>query len=113
MHEHRRLALPMALWIGQRQGDLPRLPWSAYDGEYIHLRQSKGGRRIIPASEDLKAALAEIPRTATTILTNMDGMSWTEDGFRTSWGKAWVKAGIGEEPPDVMSRLSTPWRFRD
>jgi integrase len=27
-----KLALVLALWTGQRQGDLLRLPWSAYDG---------------------------------------------------------------------------------
>jgi hypothetical protein len=37
------LPLLLALWTGQRQGDLLRLPWSAYDGKYIRLRQSKGG----------------------------------------------------------------------
>jgi integrase len=37
------LPLLLALWTGQRQGDLLRLPWSAYDGEHIRLRQSKTG----------------------------------------------------------------------
>jgi integrase len=40
------LPLLLALWTGQRQGDLLRLPWSAYDGTHIRLRQSKGGRPI-------------------------------------------------------------------
>ena len=31
-------ALILALHTGQRQGDLLRLPWSAYDGERIRLR---------------------------------------------------------------------------
>ena len=39
------LALMLALWTGQRQGDLLRLPWSAYDGARIRLAQSKTGRR--------------------------------------------------------------------
>lgn len=41
-----RLALVLALWTGQRQGDLLRLPWSSYDGSHLRLRQSKTGRRI-------------------------------------------------------------------
>ncbi len=41
---HLHLPLMLALWTGQRQGDLLRLPWSAYDGKHIRLRQSKGGR---------------------------------------------------------------------
>jgi hypothetical protein len=34
-------AVVLALWTGQRQGDLLALPWSAYDGKHIRLRQSK------------------------------------------------------------------------
>lgn len=43
--EELKLALVLALWTGQRQGDLLRLPWSLYDGTHIRLRQSKTGRR--------------------------------------------------------------------
>ena len=35
------LALVMALWIGQRQGDLLALQWDAYDGTTIRLTRSK------------------------------------------------------------------------
>src|SRR5262249_23860936 len=35
------LPLLLAPWTGQPQGDLLRLPWSAYDGTHIRLRQSK------------------------------------------------------------------------
>src|SRR5262249_45634540 len=38
-----RLALLLAINTGQRQGDLLRLPWSAYDGGQINLRQRKTG----------------------------------------------------------------------
>jgi integrase len=31
---------------------------------------------------------------STLVLTNSRGRPWTSDGFRTSWGKACVKAGI-------------------
>jgi integrase len=55
---HLHLPLLLALWTGQRQGDLLRLPWSAYDGTHIRLRQSKTGRRVeIKAGAPLKAAL--------------------------------------------------------
>lgn len=45
--EELQLALVLALWTGQRQGDLLRLPWSAYDGKTIKLKQSKTGRRVV------------------------------------------------------------------
>ena len=55
---HLHLPLLLALWTGQRQGDLLRLPWSAYDGTHIRLKQSKTGARItIPVAAPLKAAL--------------------------------------------------------
>ena len=34
---HLHLPLLLALWTGQRQGDLLRLTWSAYDGTHIRL----------------------------------------------------------------------------
>jgi integrase len=53
-----RLPLLLALWTGQRQGDLLRLPWSAYNGTHIKLRQSKTGAPVaIPVGAPLKAAL--------------------------------------------------------
>jgi integrase len=92
---HLHLALLLALWTGQRQGDLLRLPWSAYDGSRIRLRQSKGGRRVvIPVGAPLKSALDAMPKRATVILVNSEGVPWTSDGFRASWGKACAKAGI-------------------
>jgi integrase len=94
---HLHLALLLALWTGQRQGDLLRLPWSAYDGTYIRLRQSKTGRRVeIKVGAPLKAALDATPKRSPIILTNKAGRPWTERGFRTSWHLARIKAGITE-----------------
>ncbi len=42
-----RLALLLALWTGQRQGDLLSLRWNAYDGSVFRFRQSKTGRRVV------------------------------------------------------------------
>jgi integrase len=92
---HLHLPLILALWTGQRQGDLLRLPWSAYDGEYIRLRQSKTGVRVkIPVGAPLKAMLDKTPRVATVILTTTRHTAWTEGGFQASFGKASDKAGI-------------------
>jgi integrase len=92
---HLHLPLLLALWTGQRQGDLLRLPWSAYDGKHIRLRQSKGGARVvIPVGAPLKAALDASPKRSTIIVTTADGKPWTPDGFRASWGKACKRAGV-------------------
>lgn len=94
--------LMMAIWTGQRQGDLLRLTWSAYDGTHIRLEQSKTKARVtVKVADELKAILdakraslmvREI--AAVTILTTARGKSWTSDGFRTSWAKAVLEAGI-------------------
>jgi integrase len=92
---HLHLPLMLALWTGQRQGDLLRLPWSAYDGATIRLRQSKTGARVvIPVGAPLKAALDATPKRSTIILANSDGKPWTSDGFRASWRKACAVAGV-------------------
>jgi integrase len=89
------LAFLLAVWTGQRQGDLLALTWTAYDGASIRLRQSKTGRYVvIPVGAPLKAALDAEPRRAVTIMTTQAGLTWTPDGFRASWGKAARKAGI-------------------
>jgi integrase len=83
---HLHLALTLALWTGQRQGDLLRLTWSAYDGNTIRLQQSKTGERVvIPVGAPLKAALDAAKRQGPVILVNRDGQPWTADGFRSSW----------------------------
>jgi integrase len=101
---HLHLPLLLALWSGQREGDLLRLPWSAYDGTHIRLRprktitkrRPKGTMVVIPVGAPLKAVLDEGAKhkIGPVILTSTDKRPWTPDGFRASWGKACNKAGI-------------------
>lgn len=92
---HLHLPLLLALWTGQRQGDLLRLAWTQYDGQVIRLRQSKTGARVVvPVGAPLKAALDAISTRDGPILRTLDGKTWTADGFRVSWRKACAKASI-------------------
>ena len=92
---HLHLPLMLALWTGQRQGDLLRLPWSSYDGTHIRLRQSKTRAFVtIPVGAPLKALLEATPRRLPIILLNSDGRPWTSDGFSSSWRKACKRAGV-------------------
>lgn len=102
---HLHLALTLALWTGQRQGDLLKLTWGAFDGTHIRLKQSKTGARVVvpvgaplrAALEKAKARLADIPEgkpRPMTILATEGGTAWTESGFRASWRKAQAKAGV-------------------
>jgi integrase len=89
------LALLLALWTGQRQGDLLRLPWSAYDGKHIRLRQGKTGARVvIPVGAPLKAALDAAPKLSPIMLTNIGGKPWSGESFRSAWQRACKRAGI-------------------
>ena len=100
------LALKLALWTGQRQGDLLALTWSAYDGKHIRLKQQKTGARVVipvgrPLKEVLEAAksdladrmsvveIAELP-----ILTSFKGAPWDANNFRARWRQACDAAGI-------------------
>jgi hypothetical protein len=78
---------------GTAQGDLLRLPWSAYDGTHIRLRQSKTGTFVtIPVGAPLM--LGATPRRSPIILLNSDGRPWTKQGFSSSWRMACARAGI-------------------
>jgi integrase len=88
------LALELARWTGQRQGDLLRLTWTAYDGQYLTLRQQKTGAGVrVKVAAELKALLDAQKRRAVTIITNRAGRPYTE-GFRASWRKAMAAAGV-------------------
>ena len=118
---HLHLPLLLALWTGQRQGDLLRLTWFAYDGTNIRLRQSKSIRRgkrpvnvVLPVGAPLKAALDATPKRGSMILVNSDGRPWTPDGFRASWGKACDQAGISDVTFNdlrgtAVTRLALEW----
>jgi integrase len=56
--EHLKRAVLLALFSGQRRGDLVRIPWSAYDGRTLRLRQGKTGAvLVIPVHPVMKVEL--------------------------------------------------------
>ncbi|MGV7034766.1 tyrosine-type recombinase/integrase [Methylobacterium symbioticum] len=99
-----KLALHLALHTGQRQGDLLILPWSAYDGHAIRLKQGKSrrgtkeGRQLyIPCTAALRRALDAAPRRAIPILTKPDGMAWTKSAFHHAWSAAYDRSGLRDD----------------
>jgi integrase len=103
-------ALLLAIWTGQRQGDLLALTWDSYDGAYIRLEQGKAtgrnGRRVkVRVAKELRQVLAEIKQEQidrslnlrvpepSVILTNQKGRPWGK-GFRCAWRRAVATAGI-------------------
>ncbi|GJE78226.1 Tyrosine recombinase XerC [Methylorubrum suomiense] len=92
------LAMMLALHTGQRQGDLLTLPWSAYDGEAITLRQGKTRKLVyVPTTAALQVALASAPRRSPTILTMASGRPWLKRHFHTIWTETVKAAGIADD----------------
>ena len=94
-------AMILALHTGQRQGDLLRLPWSAYDGVKITLRQGKARRGRtqgpsvhIPCTSALRRMLDSMERTSPLILTTKTGQSFKKRYFARSWDEAMTTAGL-------------------
>ena len=88
---HLHLALMLALWTGQRQGDLLRLAWSSYDGTHIRLRQSKTGRRVCDPRLWC-AAQSDVGCNATPsspiMLTSTHGQPWTTEQLPGGMGSS-------------------------
>ena len=94
-------ALLLALHTGQREGDLLRLPWSAYDGKTIRLRQGKSrrGQRLgptieIPCTAALRRMLDGMERTSPLILSTRTGRSFKKRYFSQVWNRVMKKAAL-------------------
>jgi integrase len=94
-----RLALELALWTGQRQGDLLKLSWTAYKDGRLIFRQGKRKRKVdMPVHSTLRAVLDPQPRRAATILTTASGRPWQTEPrpvhFQHQWRRATLAAGL-------------------
>ncbi|MGY8669213.1 hypothetical protein Q3C01_43705 [Bradyrhizobium sp. UFLA05-109] len=92
-------ALILALHTGQREGDLLRLPWSAYKGTHIELRQGKARRHgstapliQIPCTTALRRMLDGMAQVSTLVLTTKTGQSLKARYFNTLWDRTMTKA---------------------
>ncbi len=93
--EHLRRVVLLALYTGQRRGDLIRLAWSNYDGQRIRLTQGKTGTSlIIPVHPSLMAAMDGWERRQATILVNDWGRPWRADTLSTGMKAALAKLGF-------------------
>lgn len=88
-------ALALAMFTGQRQGDLLKLTWANYDGELISLRQGKTGVRVnVPVIDSLKLILDSMDRNDLIILKSINGKPWKADHFRHQWRKYTLAAEL-------------------
>jgi integrase len=71
-----------AVFMGLRQGDLRKLPWSAYDGNALTWRITKrrkgdaGVKVTIPCVTALRLLLDSLPRNGPLIFTTVTGRAW-------------------------------------
>jgi integrase len=96
-----RPAVMLALFTGQREGDLLALRWSAYDGSHIKLRQSKSKRNgvagpvvEIPCIDPLRRTLDAMPRVSSYILTTKTGMPFKKRYFLRLIDQTMTDAGM-------------------
>jgi integrase len=94
-------AMILALHTGQRQGDLLRLPWSAYNGNTITLRQGKRRRGrspappvVVPCTAALRRMLDGMVRTSPLILTTKTGQSFKKRYFARLWDEMTTAAAL-------------------
>lgn len=97
-HPSMRLAVLLAANLGQREGDIRPLAWSRWDearGEF-EIRQHKTGTRIIvPATEELRQALAVAPRFGPVIVVSeRTGRPYQERAFQVLFRKLATAAGL-------------------
>lgn len=90
-----RLALELALWTGQRQGDLLTLAWTSYKDGRLTFRQGKRKRKVdMPVVASLRTLLDAQAAKATTILITPSGRPWGKVHFQHHWRKATLAAGL-------------------
>ncbi len=78
-------AAALALYTGQRQGDVLAMSWNRITDGGIELRQEKTGKALwLPLHRDLRSILDEIPKRSPRILTNARGIPWAS-GFKAAW----------------------------
>ena len=79
-------AVALALYSGQRQGDVLEMRRSDIVDGVLRVKQNKTGKlQYVPMHADLRAIIAEMPRNSVYLLTNSNGQPWSVDGFKTAW----------------------------
>lgn len=107
--EELRWVVALAAHTALRQGDLIRLPWSAFDGTSFTIMTRKRKRRVlIPATLSCRAVMGAIKRRSPIILTTQRGKRpWTSDGVRASFNAACDRAKVTKTFHDLRRTAAT------
>ena len=89
------LAMELALYTGQRQGDLLAMQWGQINDGLISITQSKTGAVLaIPVHRDLAKILESVDRRSVLVLTSKTGRPWRPYTFRAQFGNAVRDCGL-------------------
>lgn len=90
-----RLAYYLALFTGQREGDVLSMTWNAVrDGAVEVMQQKTGARVVIPLHPVLSDVLSETAKRGMFIVCTEAGAQYTTDGFKTMWRREILSCGL-------------------
>ena len=92
-----RTAYALALYTGQRRGDVVHMAWGDYDAKtgLIRVVQQKTGTELsVPVHRELRRALESWPQRHVTILATKEGRGTSVAGFGNFMAEAIEKAGL-------------------
>jgi len=102
-----RLALDLLLGTGQRRSDVVRMGWQHKTGEEIAVRQQKTDEPLmIPMDQNLRQALAAVPRTNLTFLVTERGATFTAAGFGNWFRDRCNEAGLPQCSAHGLRKLA-------
>lgn len=91
-----RLAAYLALYTGQRRGDLVKMKWGDIEDGMIKVRQQKTETWVwIPIHKALQVELDKVKRKTKTILRNRYGDPWVADSLTAAFTRHASIIGIG------------------
>ena len=97
MGTRQRLGYALALYTGQRRGDVAAMKPSAYDGTAIAVTQEKTEAPLwIPIHPELKAILDGTDLSGPAILTGPHGHGYTRESFGNLMADAIAAAGLAD-----------------
>ncbi len=107
-----RIAFMLALYTGQRRGDVLAMRWDAITNSGITIKQSKTGAELwIPIHEVLANELASVERKGLAIVARRDGRPLTDSGFNRIWRRQQEKHGFKGLPFHGLRKNATAALF--
>ena len=93
----------LALYTGQRRGDVFRMSWSDVDKGVIQFVQQKTGKRAwIPLHRVLRAELGDAERVSIRIVTGIRGQPLRGEGFKSMWQHQMEKVELATSASDGL-----------